>query len=119
MSIKAILSGKGRGREKSDQDTNESWRFKLLNEKALEQDQAEADEDSSLDRELKVLQSDPANKIFIVEANNPTGQSTGNIGATAHFTRIVGQQTGTASSSATSKLASRRRTNSSRTSFSN
>ena len=112
--INRILAGnRGRGLEKSDEDANVDWRIRLLRENALEQDQADSDEDAEIVNELKALNSNPANQILVVEANNPTGQSTGNPG---NLQRIIGQQTGTAST-ATSKLAARRRTNASRTSF--
>lgn len=112
--IGKIISAKVRARERTEQDEYEDWRFKFINEKALEDDQDALTEDEEIKSELKSLQNDQANKVFVVEANNPTGQTSGNPG---HFARIIGTQTGTATA-ATGKLQKRRRSDSSRTSFS-
>ena len=112
--IKKILSAQGRGITISQKDTEQAWLLRVINEEALEEDQKALTEDEEIKSELRSLQNDHANKVFVVEANNPTGQNTGNPG---HFARIIGTQTGTATS-ATRKLQQRRRSNSSRTSFS-
>jgi hypothetical protein len=112
--IDKFLSAEGRGRKRSEQDAQKDWLFRFINEKALEEDQEALNEDEEIKSELKSLQNDHANKVFVVEANNPTGQNSGNPG---HFARIIGTQTGTATS-ATSKLQQRKRSNPSRTSFS-
>lgn len=112
--IDKILSAKGRGRERSEQDAVEDWRFRLINEKALADDEEEFFEDIEIENELKNLRNNPANKVYVIEANNPTGQTSGNPG---NFARIIGTQTGSAST-ATTRLAKRRRSNSSRSSFS-
>ena len=112
--IDKILSAKGRSRERSEQDAVDDWRYKLIREHELEEDQEEFFEDREIESELKNLKSNPANKVYVVEANNPTGQTSGNPG---HFARIIGTQTGTAST-ATTRLQKRKRSNSSRSTFS-